>query len=326
MRGAAVGVLRASARRVFVLIRVDLGRQVLVLADGSGRCLRRYSVSTSARGAGETRGSFCTPRGAHYIRAKIGAGQPINSVFRGRRPTGEIYTTELARREPGRDWILSRILWLCGKERGRNRLAEVDTMRRYIYIHGTPDDVPLGRPLSQGCIRMRNADILELFERVPVGTLVEIEETCEEAVMENRDYSLREADWTKDRESLRQVRYQVFVVEQKVDEALEWDGIDGECRHVLAEDTAGRAIACGRLLPDGHIGRMAVLAEWRGLGVGRAVLRRLVEMGREVGFRELLLNAQTHALDFYAREGFVPFGEIFIDADIPHRAMRLTVA
>ena len=144
-----------------------------VLAD-DGRELKRYSVSTSRHGAGEEEGSFRTPRGEHIVRAKIGAGQQPNTVFRGRRPTGEFWTPELGERFPGRDWILTRILWLSGKEVGKNRLGKVDTMRRYIYIHGSPDSVPMGTPGSIGCIRMRNADIVELFDQVPRGTPVRI--------------------------------------------------------------------------------------------------------------------------------------------------------
>ncbi len=145
-----------------------------MLLSDDGRELRRYSVSTSRNGAGELEGSFCTPRGAHVVRAKIGAGQPFNAVFRGRRPTGEIWTPELGERFPGRDWILTRILWLSGCEVGKNRLGKVDTMRRYIYIHGSPDIVPMGKPGSIGCIRMRNHDMVELFDRVPAGTPVNI--------------------------------------------------------------------------------------------------------------------------------------------------------
>ena len=155
-------------------IEIAIPRQSLtVLADG-GRELKRYSVSTSRNGAGEANGSFCTPRGEHVVRAKIGAGQPLNTVFRGRRPTGEIWTPELGESFPGRDWILTRILWLSGCEVGRNRLGEVDTMRRHIYIHGSPDPVEMGRPGSIGCIRMRNADIIELFDLVPPYTRVAI--------------------------------------------------------------------------------------------------------------------------------------------------------
>jgi len=132
------------------------------------------AVSTATNGAGEQQGSECTPRGVHRVRAKIGAGCVINTVFRGRRPTGEVYDAKLAQQFPGRDWILSRILWLCGMEPGRNRLGDVDTMRRYIYIHGTPDHVMLGQPGSHGCIRMANADVMRLFDLVDVGTRVEI--------------------------------------------------------------------------------------------------------------------------------------------------------
>src|SRR5690606_20033273 len=118
----------------------------------------------------------CTPRGRHVVRARIGAGAPAGAVFRGRRPTGEVWSPELAARYPGRDWILSRILWLSGREPGFNRLGGVDSMRRYIYIHGTPDDQPMGVPLSHGCVRMRNADVIELFDLVPPGTEVLIHE------------------------------------------------------------------------------------------------------------------------------------------------------
>ena len=131
-------------------------------------------MSTSKHGAGELHGSRQTPRGRHVIRAKIGSGAPANAVFRGRRPTGEIYSPELKVQFPERDWILTRILWLSGTETGRNRLGNVDTMRRYIYIHGMPDSEPLGVPGSIGCIRMRNGDIVELFDLVPAGTTVEI--------------------------------------------------------------------------------------------------------------------------------------------------------
>jgi len=157
-------------------IKISLARQELDLLDDSGQLIRRYPVSTAARGAGEASGSYCTPRGRHIVRAKIGGGQAIDSVFVGRRPTGEIYTSELGQTEPDRDWILSRILWLSGKEPGFNRLGNCDTMRRYIYIHGTPDDGFEQAPRSHGCIRMRNRDIVELFEQVPVYTPVEIVE------------------------------------------------------------------------------------------------------------------------------------------------------
>lgn len=148
-------------------IEIDLRAQTLTLFDDADKILRRYRVSTSKNGAGERNGSFCTPRGRHVIRAKIGAGQPENAVFVRRRPTGERWSPALHAQYPDRDWMLTRILWLSGCERGRNRLGEVDTMRRYIYIHGAPETAEMGRPGSIGCIRMRNPDIVELFDLVP---------------------------------------------------------------------------------------------------------------------------------------------------------------
>lgn len=156
-------------------IEVDLGAQRLTLREGP-REIATFPVSTAARGAGERVGSLCTPRGRHRVRAKIGAGAAPGTVFVGRRPTGERWSPALAAADPARDFILTRILWLSGCERGRNRLGEVDTMRRYIYIHGAPDDAPIGEPASHGCIRMRNADVIALFDAVPVGTPVEIHE------------------------------------------------------------------------------------------------------------------------------------------------------
>ena len=119
-------------------------------------------------------GSGCTPRGLHTIRIKIGEGLPLNSVYKGRRPTGEIYSESLAKRHPDRDWILTRILWLSGKQHGFNRGGLQDTLRRYIYIHGCPESEPMGEPRSHGCIRMRNTDLIELFDRVEAGTEVNI--------------------------------------------------------------------------------------------------------------------------------------------------------
>ncbi len=158
-------------RRLFV----DLARQRLTLLDDSVE-VRSYPISTSSKGAGEQNGSSCTPRGRHIIRAKIGRGLPSGAVLVGRRPTGEVYSDELGKQFPDRDWILTRILWLSGLERGRNRLGNVDSMRRFIYIHGTPNSESLGVPGSSGCIRMRNADVIDLFEAVEAGTPVDIVE------------------------------------------------------------------------------------------------------------------------------------------------------
>lgn len=154
-------------------IKISIADQCLCLFDGK-KLLEAFDISTASNGPGEQSGSECTPRGWHKVRVKIGAGQPKNTVFVGRRPTGEIYSPELNAELPGRDWILSRILWLSGLEPGLNRLGKVDTMLRYIYIHGTPDEVELGVPNSHGCVRMHNCDIIKLFDEVPVGTRVYI--------------------------------------------------------------------------------------------------------------------------------------------------------
>ena len=154
---------------------IDITRQQLTLFN-LGVAVLSYPVSTAKNGAGELKGSECTPRGWHSIRAKIGADQPLHSVFIGRRATGEIYSPELAKLHPQRDWILTRILWLGGLEPHKNRYGNVDSTWRYIYIHGCPDDTVTGIPQSHGCIRMRNNDLLELFNRIAVGIKVYIHE------------------------------------------------------------------------------------------------------------------------------------------------------
>ncbi len=155
-------------------ITISIATQQLEVLNEQGEIIKRYLISSAKKGTGQENGSFCTPLGKHIIRAKIGAGQVVNSVFIKRRPTGEIYSPELGQQYPQRDWILTRILWLSGCERGFNRLGSVDTMRRYIYIHGSPDSAEMGKPGSIGCIRMRNDDLLELFDLVRTGTQVEI--------------------------------------------------------------------------------------------------------------------------------------------------------
>lgn len=154
---------------------VSIPEQTLTIVE-NGVIRHCYSVSTAKNGAGELRGSECTPRGWHVIRAKIGDGLPVNTVFKGRRPTGEIYDDELGSRFPRRDWILTRILWLGGLEVGLNRYGEVDTCWRYIYIHGTSDEHSIGTPASHGCIRMINTDMLDLFDRAQPGWKVFIHE------------------------------------------------------------------------------------------------------------------------------------------------------
>lgn len=133
---------------------------------------------------------------------------------------------------------------------------------------------------------------------------------------------MRSADWSRDQPKLKEIRFDVFCVEQRVPEALEWDGIDGACLHAIAEDRDGRPIGCGRLLPDAHVGRMAVRSAWRGYGVGSALLDHLVALARARGDAKVMLNAQTHALPFYARHGFVAIGEPFDEAGIAHMAME----
>jgi lipoprotein-anchoring transpeptidase ErfK/SrfK len=152
-------------------ILIDIPSQQLHFLH-EGKELKIYPISTGLNGVGEQKGSGQTPRGWHIIRAKIGNNQPINTIFVGRRPLEEIYSETLEEKYPGKDWILTRVLWLSGLELGKNRLGDCDTMQRYIYIHGCPDSKPMGIPLSHGCIRMRNFDIVELFNHVPVGTKV----------------------------------------------------------------------------------------------------------------------------------------------------------
>jgi lipoprotein-anchoring transpeptidase ErfK/SrfK len=154
---------------------IDIASQQLAVYT-NGIKIQCYPVSTAKNGIGELMGSECTPTGWHKIRAKIGAGQPLNSVFIGRRATGEIYSADLGKQYPQRDWILTRILWLGGLEPGKNRYGKVDTTWRFIYIHGCPDELMTGNPDSHGCIRMNNADMLDLFNRVDAGVKVYIHE------------------------------------------------------------------------------------------------------------------------------------------------------
>ncbi|MDX2503458.1 MAG: L,D-transpeptidase [Gammaproteobacteria bacterium] len=154
---------------------VSVAEQKLQLVD-KNKILFDVKIATAKNGVGEQFGSECTPRGWHNIRAKIGTGCPENTVFIARRPTGELCSEELQKAHPDRDWILTRILWLSGLEVGFNRLGKVDTMRRYIYIHGCPDTETVGIPGSHGCIRMRNSDIIALFDLVEVAIPVFIDD------------------------------------------------------------------------------------------------------------------------------------------------------
>jgi predicted GNAT family N-acyltransferase len=292
-------------------IWISILSQYIELYDYNSVLIQRYPISTARNGAGEINGSYRTPRGRHIVRAKIGAGAPTNTVFARRRPTGELWTPEAAAANPDRDWILTRILWLSGTEPGFNRLGAVDTMRRYIYLHGSPDTVEMGVPGSIGCIRMRNRDIVELFDLVPAYTPVNIVE-----------YGVEEGDWTQLGSFAGLVREAVFVREQGVPADMEYDEWDPASQHVVARGPDGEAIGTGRLLPDGHIGRMAVLAAWRGKGVGMALLSHLMEAARLRGTERLLLNAQISAVDFYRCAGFEPVGSEFMEAGIRHVPMQ----
>jgi L,D-transpeptidase YbiS len=156
-----------------VEISIQDQRMRLILDDK----VIEYAISTSKLGIGQQKGSNQTPLGWHKIRAKIGYAEPENTVFIGRRPTGEIYSSALAEQFPKRDWILTRILWLSGCDIGHNRFGNVDSMQRYIYIHGTPDTEPMGVAESHGCIRMRNSDVINLFDALSVGSLIWIQES-----------------------------------------------------------------------------------------------------------------------------------------------------
>lgn len=150
---------------------ISIAEQLLRVVE-CGQVVAEFPVSTAKNGPGQQKGSECTPTGWHQIRACIGADQPVNAVFIGRRPTGEIYSPALAQQYPQRDWILTRILWLSGLEPGKNRYGNLDSAWRYIYIHGSPDHEINGQPLSHGCVRMRNADLITLFKSVRAGCRV----------------------------------------------------------------------------------------------------------------------------------------------------------
>ena len=140
-----------------------------------------------------------------------------------------------------------------------------------------------------------------------------------------RFFRIEQVSWADAHDELRAVRFDVFVREQGVPEALEWDGLDSDCQHVLARDANGVAIATGRLLPDGHIGRMAVLSPWRRCGVGTAVLEALLQIAKNRGDAIVVLHAQSYVTPFYARLGFVVTSPEFMEAGIAHVEMRLSM-
>ncbi len=247
-------------------IFISLPAQTLELFDDHGELLRRYSVSTAKNGAGEQNGSFRTPRGKHLIRAKIGAGCAENTVFVKRRPTGEIWTPELHAQHPGRDWILSRILWLSGRQPGFNRLSCVDTMRRYVYLHGTHEQAQMGAPGSIGCVRMRSADIVELFDLAPPYIGVNIGE-----------YRIEEG-------AGQAAACQTFLREHAGQSAAA--PASATRRYVHAIDPEGNLIGAAVLQRDAAAAQLTALAvapAWRRLGVATNLLRRLLEVTRTDG-------------------------------------------
>lgn len=300
-------------------IIVDISRQTLCLHAGDGALLREYRVSTAVRGEGELKGSFQTPRGRHVIRAKIGAGLPEGAVLKGRRSTGEICTPELLSQETSRDWILTRILWLSGRQPGFNRLGRCDTMARYIYIHGTPDSEPMGIPRSHGCIRMHNKDLIDLFDRVTIGTdvLIRAADADDPAC-----FPLSVLDWRCGQQAIRPVRETVFVREHGIPLALEFDEKDLQATHLLLWNGHGDAVACARLLPEGYLGRIGVLPAWRGKGLGKRLVAAAQEEARRIGWKELRLLALADKTRFYLPFGFKPIGDAFDAAGLPHQAMR----
>ncbi|KAF0815058.1 hypothetical protein IGB42_00135 [Andreprevotia sp. IGB-42] len=253
-------------------IRIDLAQQTLTLYSGSDEMLHRFVISSARNGTGELTGSYRTPRGRHRIRAKIGAGAPSGAVFRGRRPTGEVWSPELAAAHPQRDWILSRILWLCGEQPGFNRSGQVDSMRRYIYIHGTPDTEPMGKPASHGCIRMRNADVVALFDLVACGIAVEIVAPAGETVIYPLPRRFNPAS-----AGLKALTA-AAPLSPVAAAAHGWHGCWG---------TEGQLLAAGRLLTGGNAELMAL----PGLSLPGALLLLLQQQAAQAGWLSLRMLA-----------------------------------
>ncbi|QDQ29094.1 GNAT family N-acetyltransferase [Chitinimonas arctica] len=300
-------------------IQIDLASQSLSLYDGASQLLRRYPISSAKLGAGEESGSFRTPRGRHIIRAKIGAGQPLNAVFVARRPTGEIWTPALHAQLPERDWILTRILWLSGTQAKFNRFGRVDSQRRFIYLHGSHGEAVFGQPGSHGCVRMQPDDLLELFDLVETGCEVFILEdaaapvSAEELVIRALPDHLARAAY--------QVREAVFQGELGVPPQFERDSRDADAIHLVAWDRWGRAVACARLLPDGSLGRVAVVPDWRGRGAGSRLVAAALAEARRLGWTDVRLAAEANAVGFWRKSGFVTEGETFVEAGIVHQRM-----
>lgn len=284
---------------------VDLAGQILRVMDGE-RLLREYPVSTAKLGVGEARGSFRTPRGRHVVRAKIGAGLPEGAVLKGRRWTGEIATAGLVAQNPERDWILSRILWLSGRQPGFNRLGACDTMARYIYIHGTPDSEPMGVPLSHGCIRMRNADVIELFDLTPAGSEVLI---VPPDAGDPAGFPL-----------VRIARPDAFS--GLFAGMLPIPGF-ADPMHWVVWDWQGTAVASVRLTAEGRLDGLTVLPAWRGQGLETRLLQTALDEAKKRGWFELRAIADSDTADFFSLAGFELVGERLAIGGVDHRIMRL---
>lgn len=303
-------------------IWVDVFQQSLQLRRAGLH--RRWTVSTALAGVGEQKGSQQTPRGQFRIRAAIGSQAIEHSVWVGRRETGECYTKELAAALPGRDWILGRILWLGGTQPGFNRFGSVDTASRYIYIHGTPESEPMGLPRSHGCVRMHTPDLLELFSMVKPGEMVWIGENWSRPQVLD-DIQVSACTWQAGYTHLRQLRDSVFVQELGIPAEIERDDLDASGMHFLVWNRLGQAIGCGRIMPGGWLGRMAIAKEYRNAGVGHKLLATMCAHARTSGLMVLKLHALKAVQGFYQQAGAVPIGAAFVAAGIAHQEMHLTL-
>lgn len=293
-------------------ILIDIARQTLDVYADDTHLLRRYPVSTAARGAGEQMGSYQTPRGRHVIRAKIGAGLPEAAVLKGRRPTGEICTPQRVLEFPERDWILSRILWLSGCQPGFNRLGARDTMARYIYIHGTPDSEPMGEPRSHGCIRMRNGDVIELFDLVETGTQVLVQDGTQ---FKPVNFPASVLGW-------KQCRTIVCALRNSIggNECLVFrDESDASARHVLIWNEEGNVAACATLSREGYLGNVVIAPAWREQGVAERLVEAALDEARRTGWKELRTVSRVEDLNFYRSRGFDPVSDLF---DLNGQAMQ----
>lgn len=284
-----------------------------------------FSVSTSKNGLGEKINSYKTPRGLMQIRAKIGEGAHPLAVFKRRRRSGEICNSEVFQNsQAGKDWILGRILWLSGLEPFYNRSGEVDTMRRFIYIHGTPEATDINKPGSIGCVRMFGDELISLFNLVQPHTQIYIRENSANF------FDVICGHWQNIGKMCSQVRTEVFVNEQNVPPEIEYDSFDNlpQTIHILILNRQGQAVAAGRLTFNQSIaklGRMAVLKPYRKLKLGRELIKKAINIATNKKCQEIYLHSQKYAVGFYQKSGFNVVGEEFVEADIVHQKMTYSL-